>query len=38
LLTTFHKQRSNEHREFDRARSALDRCRRTHSSRGMTHD
>jgi putative component of toxin-antitoxin plasmid stabilization module len=38
LLTTFHKQRSNERREVDRARSALQRCHDTHLSRGVTYD
>lgn len=37
LLTTFHKQRSNERREVARARLALKRCRGRHV-RGGTHE
>jgi len=37
LLTTFRKQRHNERREVQRARSALEHCRARHS-RGVRHD
>lgn len=34
LLTTFRKQRTNERREIDRARVALNRCRSRHQRGG----